>query len=150
MIPLLDAHGLLPPGIHDCTLAEIAQMYCWTAPRQQIFAGLCNFINAEWLPLNLGVPLYVDGSFVRNKPIPDDVDIVMELSALNQHDQIGKGLALWLRHDEIKNTYNVDVWPRHPRIPQDLAAFFQYIGEKAAVELSLPLKHPKGILRIHP
>lgn len=150
VIPALDQHGLLPIGIHDCTLAEIGASYCWTNRRQEIFAGLCNFITQEWLPLNLGVPLYIDGSFVRNKPVPDDVDVVMELSSIQNHMQLSQGMALWLRNRELKAIYNVDVWPRHPMTGNDLAAFFQYIGEKAAAELKLPVRHPKGILRVHP
>jgi hypothetical protein len=50
----------------------------------------------------------------------------------------------------LKSRYHVDVGPRHPALPRDLAAFFQYVGDKAAAELQLPRTHPKGILRIVP
>lgn len=150
MIPELDQHGLLPAGIHDCTLDEISAAFCWNPHRQALFERLMRFLVSEWRPLGLPCPLFVDGSFTRNKPLPEDIDVVMDLSVLNDDSDVLRGLSVWFRHSEIKSTYNLDVWPRHPRIPNDLAAFFQYLGEKASAELRLPIKHPKGILRIRP
>ena len=150
MIPDLDEHGLLPPGIHDCTLQEIKERFCWTARRQEIFAGFTRFLGTEWVPLRLDCPLYVDGSFVRNKALPGDMDAVIELSEIEPVQAMATALALRYRHDEIKMAYNVDVWTRHPSLPLDLRQFFQYVGDKAAAELHLNMRHPKGILRVTP
>lgn len=149
-IPLLDQHGLLPPGIWDCTLDEIAATYCWNAHRLGIFTGLTNFLVHEWRPLSINCPILVDGSYVRNKPLPEDVDIVMDLTSVTNLPSLAVAFALRFRHDEFKAIYNVDVWARHPQLPHDLSAFFQYVGDKAAIELKLDSKHPKGILRIQP
>lgn len=144
MIPDFDEHGLLPPGVHECTLEEIGQRFCWTDRRKDIFNGLCAFITRECRPR---VSVFVDGSFVRNKALPDDVDVVLELTDLPADDVL-HGLSIWFRHDEIKTNYNVDVWSRHPKFPNDLSIFFQYLGDKAAAELCLPIKHPKGLLMV--
>lgn len=53
MIPQFDGYGLLPPGIHDCTLDEVRDRLCWTTKRQEIFDGLCAFIVQEWAPLGI-------------------------------------------------------------------------------------------------
>lgn len=150
MIPDLDEHGLLPAGVHDCTLDDIAASYCWNNHRQGLFNNFKRFLAAEWHPTGIACPLYIDGSFTRSKPHPEDIDVVMDLSGLNDAADVLTGMGIWFRHQEIKNAYNLDVWPRHPSIPRDLAAFFQYLGEKASAELRLPIKHPKGILRIRP
>ncbi len=150
MIPQFDQHGLLPPGVHNCTLAEIENRLCFTDRRALLFQNLTRFVEAEWAPLDSGCPLLIDGSFARNKPHPDDIDVVMDLADARHANGAMGAMAIWLRHEEIKKAYNLDVWPRHPTFPKDLGAFFQYLGEKAAAELRLPVRHPKGILRIQP
>lgn len=35
-------------------------------------------------------------------------------------------------------------WTRHPVIPNDLVLFFQYLGDKAAAELRMDHKIPRG------
>ena len=141
MIPQFDGYGLLD---------EVRDRLCWTTKRQEIFDGLCAFIVQEWAPLGIRAPLLVDGSFVRNKSLPADVDVVLDLSAQDPASAMKLAYSLRYRHDEIKQAYNVDLWTRHPVIPNDLVLFFQYLGDKAAAELRMDHKHPKGILRIQP
>jgi hypothetical protein len=118
-IPPFDNNGLLPPGIFDCTLEEIQAVYCSNPHRQTLFDGLMSFLQSEWYPHNIALPIFIDGSFVRNKPLPSDVDIVIDLT--DQNDQvIGVGIALHFRRDELKDLYSVDVWPKHPKLGNDL------------------------------
>lgn len=149
-IPQFDHHGLLPEGIWDCTLDEIELIFCMNAHRQDIFDGLKRFLNTEWLPHGIEASILIDGSFVRNKQFPADVDIVIDISSSNDPQVLSLAMALRLRHSELKRNYNVDLWVKHPLIPNDLVAFFQYVGVKAAAELSLVPTDPKGILRIQP
>ncbi len=148
-IPPFDSYGLLPQGIFDCSFTEIKDIFCLNAHRQNLFDGLMNFLNTEWYPHGIAAPILIDGSFVRGKPSPEDVDVVFDMTGHN-NQSIAIALGLLFRHDELKLLYNVDVQLRHPRIPNDLVSFFQYIGDKAAAELRLNPKHPKGILRIQP
>jgi hypothetical protein len=91
--------------------------------------------------------LWIDGSFVRNKELPSDIDLVVDVS--NATDEVLTFvIELRLQHDKFKEMYHVDVWFRHPRIPHDLAAFFQYVGDKCAAELQVDPKWPKGIVRV--
>ncbi|MGV8934175.1 MAG: DUF6932 family protein [Gallionellaceae bacterium] len=148
-IPPLDSYGLLPQGIFDCSFPEIQIMFCPNTHRQNLFDGLMNFLNTEWYPHGIAAPILIDGIFVREKLTPDDVDVVFDMTGHSDQSLV-IAFGLWFRHDELKLLYNVDVWVRHPRIPNDLVSFFQYIGDKAAAELRLNPKHPKGILRIQP
>lgn len=150
MIPQFDQHGLLPPGVHDCTLADIENHLCFTDRRAFLFQNLTRFVDVELMPLNLGCPLLIDGSFTRNKPNPDDIDVVLDLEALVGAHAVAIALNVRMRHGEIKAAYNLDVWTRHPSLPLDISLFFQYAGDKAAAELRLPVKHPKGLLRVMP
>lgn len=65
-------HRLLPPGIHDATLAEIEARFCWNKHREGIFQGLKE--AAHRLKQAGCKQLFVDGSFVTDKDIPSDFD----------------------------------------------------------------------------
>ena len=78
-IPILNADGLLPPGIHRLTVDEFEAMFVDgmndTEHRRRIFkrwrlhrAHLQNLvpISHQW----------IDGSFVTAKPKPADIDVV--------------------------------------------------------------------------
>jgi len=149
-IPPLDELGLLPAGVWDCSLENIAEKFCWNEHRRALWNSFLQFIDAEYRPANLAVPLWIDGSFVRSKPIPSDIDVVMDFSGFDAQADLAKLIGFRLRHDALKAAYDVDLWPRHALIPHDLAAFFQYVGDKCAAELNIAVQHPKGILRVRP
>uniref|UniRef100_E6PP52 Uncharacterized protein n=1 Tax=mine drainage metagenome TaxID=410659 RepID=E6PP52_9ZZZZ len=148
MIPALDDRTLLPPGVWDCTLVEVQDQFCWNAHRQHLWRLFLRFLAVEIVPMHLGCPLYIDGSFTRAKVLPDDIDVVVDLAGIDDVRALSLGLALRLRHDAIKTAYHVDVWARHPMLPHDFAAYFQYAGDKCAAELNLQPRDPKGILRV--
>lgn len=146
-VPALDAHGLLPVGTYDCTLQEIEASFCWNAHRLALINSLNDFIVQRWLPLNISAPFWIDGSFTRSKNLPEDIDLVADLSHLQFADAFPV-FQLQFQRSQLKAQYNVDFWIRHPSLPNDLAQFFCYTGIKAGAELGLPPKHPKGILRV--
>jgi hypothetical protein len=72
MIPDFNYRGELPPGIYIATLKEIEDKFVFNRSRKELFEGLKLALK------NLskaGVPkVYIDGSFVTKKPIPNDID----------------------------------------------------------------------------
>ena len=86
LIPPLDANGLLPTGVHDCTLEEIKAKFGAfqdSDRRPKLFAKLKAFL-AEAKACEFVVSVVVDGSFVTVNPEPNDIDLIVELSA--NHD----------------------------------------------------------------
>lgn len=146
-IPGFNSLGLLPAGTWDCTLGEIESRLCWNQHRRAVWKDCRSFIDSHLKPIGLVDPILIDGSFVRDKAHPQDVDLVADCTN-GTATVFGKVMLLRFKHDEIKETYSVDFWARHPVIPHDLAHFFQYAGDKCAMELSIDPKHPKGILRV--
>ena len=146
-IPNLDMHGLLPVGVHECHMDEIENNFCWNAHRTQIFQGLKNFIVQQWLPLGIQAPFWINGSFTRRKDMPEDIDLVADVSHLPIKEMLP---VILLQHANVtnKSTYYVDFWFKHPMLPNDLTNFFQYTGLKAGAELGLDAKHLKGILKV--
>ena len=146
-VPALDAHGLLPLGVHECSLDEIQAAFCWNAHRTSLFQGLQDFIDQCWRPLGIRADFWIDGSFTRKKELPDDIDLVADVSHVAETDMVPV-ILLHYFNARNKAAFHVDFWYKHPMLPHDLTEFFQYAGLKAAAELSLDAKHPKGILKV--
>lgn len=148
-IPDLNSYGLLPEGIHDCLLPEIKAQFCWNPHRTMLFENLLKFLDQEQWIKTFNCPIFIDGSFVRSKSEPDDIDLVVDAS--NAHNDAAKEvLYLRIRHDLIKAQFRMDVWAEHPLIPNSLKEYFQYLGDKGAAGTNLTARHKKGILRIRP
>src|ERR1039458_6773384 len=80
-IPSLNADGLLPPGIFDCTLAEVRERFGSfqiSDRRRRLFARL-EELFAAMQRSGLFNALLVDGSFVTGKSAPNDIDLVAVL-----------------------------------------------------------------------
>jgi hypothetical protein len=84
-IPALTADGLLPEGIHDCTLDELRERFGQferTDSRPQLFERLASFImDARRTGFILAI--IVDGSYVTGVDVPNDVDVIVVLRAEN-------------------------------------------------------------------
>jgi predicted nucleotidyltransferase len=85
-IPPLDEDGLLPEGIHECSLEEIrARFGSFQASdqRPRLFAKLGAFLrDAEASKAVVGV--LVNGSFVTGKARPNDIDLIVVVP--REHD----------------------------------------------------------------
>ena len=150
MTPAFEGNGLLPAGEHNCSLAEARNFLCFNQHRTDLFGHFERFLTDKIIPLQLNCPVFIDGSFVRSKPLPEDVDVVIDATALNDDSKLCQLLFMRFGAKHLKQEYHVDLWLKHPSVPNDLVAFFQYAGTKAAAELHVPATHPKGILRLIP
>ena len=146
-IPKFDKHGLLPQGVHDCTLMEIGNLLAGNSHRQDLFENLIHCIRNEIRPL-FNEPIYINGSFVTDKEHPDDIDIILELRNTSDARK-WQGLEFMKNHQSrLLREYQIDFWINLPSLGNDFAAFFQYIGVKTARFKGLNPKHFKGILRL--
>jgi hypothetical protein len=83
-IPGLDANGLLPTAIHDCTLEEIDEVFGndrWVDNklqpcRSKLYRRLCDYL-VEVRRLGFVLAVLIDGSFVTDKPEPGDIDLAL-------------------------------------------------------------------------
>ena len=83
MIPEFNEHGWLPDGIHDCTLDEAAERFGAfqsSDRRPQLWARFAEFMR-EAKACSLVDTVLVDGSFVTAEPSPNDIDLVLIVSA---------------------------------------------------------------------
>ena len=144
-IPMFDRYGLLPSGVHDCSLGEITQRLGTNGHRRRLVKLLADFLSVELRPL-FDEPVYVDGSFVTNKERPGDVDVALDLRLVSEDDALIRAFPLLQRQREFMEHYSVHFWVSISE-KNDFTAFFQYAGPKL-VHKGLTDKHTKGILRL--
>lgn len=92
MIPLFDDSGNLPPGVHDATWDEIADRFGTTPQRRALLAGLYSALQA----LNSAgcQTVYIDGSFVTTKLVPNDFDACWDIEGVDP-DQLDPVLLIF-------------------------------------------------------
>lgn len=80
-IPDFTAQGLLPDGIHECTLDEVRDRFGRfqsSDRRIQLLQKLTQFLHEARLT-TLVKGIFIDGSFVTNKDEPNDIDLILVL-----------------------------------------------------------------------
>ena len=85
-IPPFNERGWLPDGIHDCTLEEATGRlgaFHGSDRRPNLWAKFAEFLR-EVRECGLVEALLLDGSFVTAKPDPNDIDLILVVSA--EHD----------------------------------------------------------------
>ena len=148
-IPQLEPTGLLPRGVHNCTIAEIEGSFGWNNHREELLNQFKNCLFAEIRPL-FPDPLYFDGSFITDKEIPDDVDVVLDL--VNSPDaRKWQGLKFMRDHQtRLMQDYRVHFWVNLPS-GNDFCRFFQSLClhhllktcDKGIIEVEVPFRVPK-------
>jgi len=81
MIPPLDANGNLPPGVHTATWKDFVSRFGTTAHRQRLLVGLQAAVDA--LRLAGCSMVYIDGSFVTAKQVPNDFDACWDIEGVD-------------------------------------------------------------------
>jgi hypothetical protein len=91
--------------------------------------------------------LYIDGSFVTDKSVPGDVDVVAFFDSADFPTFAASPHATHLADRKtVKSKYKVDLL-LGPNM-RDMIAFFQGLRPELALQLDLPAAHKKGILRV--
>lgn len=149
-IPPLELSGLLPPGVHDCTIEEIRSAFVehQSQRRSGLFAGMQRFLT---LIKQIGCfeAAYIDGSFVTDKPEPFDVDVVLELPPPSPAHVILLQINRVFDSEFVFREFGVHVWAYVRGLPQnDFRAFFQYVRVEEAGARGLPPETRKGILKL--
>lgn len=83
MLPPLNQDGFLPEGVHDCTPDEVARRFaCFqeSDQRPRLWSHFKEFLKAA-TATGMIEELVLDGSFVTSKPNPNDIDIIVVISA---------------------------------------------------------------------
>lgn len=130
--------GVLPPGVHDATIEEIAARFATTPHRAWLFAGFVRAVDSlRAAGCNV---VFLDGSFTTAKDHPGDFDgcwdhAGMDFSRLDPVLQDFTG-----KREAQKAKYLGEMFPAYAQ--SGAGAFVDFFQvEKASGQ-------PKGILRI--
>ncbi len=76
MLPPFDEFGYLPRGIHPASVEEIISRFGHGSPEREVEAReLADLV--DWARKNHVGRLIVNGSFVTDKQVPNDIDVVL-------------------------------------------------------------------------
>lgn len=144
-IPDLNDAGLLPEGIHDCTLAEIGARFgrFQSSDRRVRLFGQLRVLVDEERRAGVAVALIVDGSFVTGKPEPGDIDLVIVLpEGYNFAAELPPFIYQAVSKAGLQRRYRFDVFivDEHSLEYQRRVDFFQQVRDEPA--------RRKGILRV--
>lgn len=147
-IPSFDRFGLLPSGIHECTIKEVEVDLAWNDDRRRLTTLLQEFIAVELAPrFTVIPPVVLDGSYVSQKASPSNINLVLELSHLSDEEQ-WQGQILFQRKAELLGCYQIEMLPGLNRLKQDFVDLLQTLRPQTAFEKGLHHGHRKGVLRL--
>lgn len=143
-IPELNEEGLLPKGIHDCTVDEIGERFAGfgqSAQRKRLFRQLKEYL-AEALGREEIVEILVNGSFVTDKAEPGDVDLIVGTRRNRTVTMLAPVDYNLISNRRVKRRFDFDILSA----PAGTPAFEQYVSEFKRAK-GRPGKE-KGILRV--
>jgi hypothetical protein len=78
-IPAIIDGGVLPEGIHDCSLDEVRAMFAASGERARLLDRFDQFVErlGEFVP-DTPITLYLDGSFITTWEGCRDIDVIIE------------------------------------------------------------------------
>lgn len=149
-IPPLLPTGLLPVGLHEATLAEVAAKFgSSNQPRRTLQQGL-EHVAAAARATGMFVDLVVDGSYVTDKEAPGDIDAVLRTQ--NEYWSVVVPLARdpvnsWLAEPgEAKRRYGVHVLIEDAG--GSMVEFYASLKPEEALERGLAPDVRRGLVRV--
>ena len=151
-IPDFTEYGLLPAGEYPATRSEISDRYLHNPNRAEIWHLFEVFIaelqQQTWYQ-NIST-LWLDGGFTSDKPYTKDIDVIIDVSLLD--DASAFTAVTWLLNEQIRlqRDFRVDAYPYHPRIANNFRSFFSYVKTDECLQRNAPMNTRKGLLIFTP
>lgn len=138
-IPPFTASGTLPPGIHVATWTEVAARYGWTPRRRWLLEGLRTAL--VMLRYAGCQTVYVNGSFVTAKEVPEDFDVCWNAIGVDPERVDPVLLTFGKRRATQRAKYGGEFFPAHFRATSE-ATFLEFF------QIDRRSGDPKGIVSI--
>lgn len=106
-LPAFDSRGDLPIGVHPATLAEVIARFGYGTPQRELVTARLVHIYELVRATGKLLRFVIFGSYVTDKPAPNDVDIILVMA-----------------DDFTEHDYAFDLFPvfEHLRAQQELGA----------------------------
>lgn len=146
MLPPFTHDGLLPEGVHWAPWREIEERFGWNDYRRDLLAGLKAALKALQ---SVGCrAVYIDGSFVTTKELPNDYDCCWDMTGVVEERLDPTFIDFKNKREAQKIKYGGEFFPA--QLPQGLTGrtfleFFQIDKEtgrqKGIVAIALRRGH---------
>ncbi len=118
VLPRLVATGglwkVLPAGIHDATLDETGSRFAFNARRASLFKGFTQaFLSLRGAGCRA---VYLDGSFVTDKPYPGDFDACWDPTGVDESRLHPALLDFAEGRKQQKLVFGGELFPSYPRL----------------------------------
>ena len=101
--------NVLPPGVHDATLDEIQERFATSEKRRKLFDG---FRRAVVALVKAGCrTIYLDGSFITDKPVPGDFDVCWDPAGVDAAKLDPVFLDFRMRRKRQKEMFGGEFFP---------------------------------------
>ena len=142
----LNEHGLLPAGIHDCSLSEIEELFGSfqrTDRRPLLYKKLVQLVEEAKAFASIR-SIIVDGSFVTAAPEPEDIDLVLVVdpAILARTELLNPYEYNAISSRRLRKRYNFDVFV----VPEGSGAYDSYV--KFFSRVTKAPERTKGLLRL--
>ena len=144
-IPDLNDDGVLPEGLHECSLDEVIErfgQFSQSDRRRRLGQRLQEFLR-EVGSTRLAVAVIVDGSFVTGKREPNDIDLVLVLRAGHNFSEALRPFEYnVVSRRRVRKTFGFDMLLADEGQPElrEYIAFFSQVRGNPDVR--------KGLLRV--
>ena len=147
-IPPMTSAGLLPPGVHDATLAEVELTFGSRNERRiELFQKMTQFLNLA-RGFGLFQAIVTDGSFVTDKDTPGDIDAVLLLAAADLKKLVvHPDRRQILDQEAVKTQYEIHLF-LDPLPAGPWTSFFQRLKPADALARKLPPTARRGVLKV--
>jgi hypothetical protein len=108
MLPEFDKNGNLPPGIHVTAIDVVIERF--SRPRYTKRGPLSEHLKTFFeFVSNFAVGIYIDGSYITTKLVPNDIDIaVIVTDNFDYQSNFGWRLMAYKRN---KHKHHLDIFP---------------------------------------
>src|SRR5580704_159586 len=111
MVPDFNAQGILPEGIYECSIAEFEKTFTNRYDRRILYEKGIIPLMADLKSIRCKT-LFIDGSYVTNKMIPNDFDACWDNRGIDLAMVKAKFPFLWSAASS-KRKYGGDVFPAY-------------------------------------
>ena len=152
-LPGLNGGGVLPAGIHDCTVAEVCGMFGASHERARLWSRFEGFLERLASVTSMPLTLYLDGSFISDWETCCDIDVVIEAREFEgAHAETLKMLCADQVRMEFLEDFSVKI---HIVVPglfsRDYRTWFQRVKTEDSWRFGMSASHlKKGIVRLKP
>jgi hypothetical protein len=138
LIPKFDSQGLLPKGVHQAKWEEVVKRFGGNRHRRRLLRGLKEALDL--LAEARCRRVYIDGSFVTSKRLPNDIDVCWDVDGVDAISLDSVFFDFDNGRAAQKSRFGAEFFPA--QAPQRLKTFLDFF------QIDKDTGHAKGVVEL--